>query len=651
MANLNYNGSLAQERMKFRSVTSVVVNNSNELFNAMSIYVPKRFAAVNIVDWSDSYVTANRPAVLTAVVDNYTKIIKGDLLTQWQPIFRDDSNSDVILYIIVFDDTQSDQWEITDSTIEYGPLSKAFQALYAFSYFKFLYDPTFDGSPVDIAASEGSKALVSIYLQNDTQNGSKASITVGVKNNTEDAVTLAAGIYSMNDGNKTYSFTAQETEIAAGQSVTFQNLQASSVGSDGYLAIDKDITGLLDPTLAEGLVATITAFTQGTNAGAGSAVVVPAGTYTYSPDGGKAYSFTVDEATSIASGASSAVIDMAAATVGVDAGIPSAGNLDLSKFSPALPAGLAVVCTEVTQGTDAQEAQEGVPSMYWDLALALAYQCKLNVQLSWMICQVRVTYDGDNKPNSSDRCWIIYQTRAKQLDGMQSLKDNDRTKYFWAALYLMDAQNTSVLVHSENVNIYVQVLAAWFAKRNESGQYIGNKMSMLRLDGTKIKPLGFPSWLDSSVNENDADHHQQLRDMNVGFLATISDNTTQNCYLSMLRGIGDVDAGKPCAMQMIAKFVDYTCSMQAANMLTDKGTLTVPKLTDEQSYAEIQRIVRTNLSLFAGTNGRLYGVTLEFPPFNVAKKGRTMLSAPNSWSAIYKDDLDEVEVSGSVSAV
>ena len=195
------------------------------------------------------------------------------------------------------------------------------------------------------------------------------------------------------------------------------------------------------------------------------------------------------------------------------------------------------------------------------------------------------------------------------------------------------------------------MLKEWFGKRNGSGQYVGNKMSLLRLDGTKIKPLGFPSWLDASVNENDAAHHQQLDDMNVGYLATISDNTTQNCYLSMARGVGDVDAGKPCAMQMIAKFVDYTCSMQAANMITDKGTLTAPKLTDEESYAEIQRLVSTNLSLFAGTNGRLYGVTLAFPPFSDAKKGRTMLSAPNSWSAIYKDDLDEVEVSGSIAAV
>lgn len=649
MANLNYVGSLAQERMKFRSVTSVVVNNSNELFNAMSIYVPKRFAAANIIDWSDSYVTANKPAVLTAVVDNYAKIIKGDLLDQWQPIFRDDSNSDVVLYIIVFDDEQDDAWEITDSAITYEPLTKAFNALFAFSFFKFLFDPSFNGQPVDIPASSGSKALISAYIRNDTPNGTKAVVNLKLTNGTEAPVEVAAGTHSFNDGNKTYSFTVSAQTIDAGANVTISGIKADSVGSDSYLENDKDITAIVDPAIAD-ITITIASFTQGINAGAGQAVTVPAGTYAYT-DGGKTYNLVVDEAASIAAGDSSAVVDMPATTVGIDSAIPTVGTLDISKFSPALPAGLAVICTEVTQGTEAREAQEDVPSMYWDLALALAYQCKLNVQLSWMICQVNVTYDEDNKPNSSDKCWIIYQTRQQQLTAMQSIASGDRARYFWAALYLMDAQNTSVICHSEKVNIYVQVLAAWFAKRNSSGQYIGNKMSLLRLDGTKIKPLGFPSWLDSSVNENDADHHEQLREMNVGFLMTISDNSVQNCVLSMLRGIGDVDAGKPCAMQMIAKFVDYTCSMQAANMISDKGTLTAPKLTDEESYKDIQNIVKNNLSLFSGTNGRLYGVSLSFPSFDVAKKGRTMLSTPNSWSAIYKDDLDEVEVSGSIAQV
>lgn len=648
MANLNYNGSLAQERMKFRSVTSVVVNNSNELFNAMSIYVPKRFAAANIVDWSDSFVSANRPALLTATVDNYAKVIKGDLLTQWQPIFRDDSNSDVVLYVIVFDDEQSDKWEISKASISYEPLTKAFEALYAFSYFKFLFDPSFNGQPVDIPASEGSAAVVSAYLKNTTKNGTKAVVNIRVSNPTEDAVTLAAGTYTFNDGNKTYSFTTTAKEIAASGHEDISNLEANSVGADAYLENGKDISAIVDPAPATGLVVTIVSFTQGIDAGEGTSVSVPAGTYAYT-DGGKTYNLVVEETTAIAAGDSSAVFDMPATVVGV-ATLPAVGALDLSKFSPALPVGLSAICTEVSQGSDARAAQEGVPSMYWDLSLALANLVKNNKQLSWMITQVNITYDDDHKPNSSDKCWIIYQTRAQQLAAMQSLVDGDRAKYFWAALYLMDATNTSVLCHSEDVNIYVQVLAAWFAKRNESGQYVGNKMSLLRLDGTKIKPLGFPSWLDSSVNENDADHHDQLRDMNVGFLATISDNTVQNCYLSMLRGVGDIDAGKPCAMEMIAKFVDYTCSMKAANMLTDKGTLTIPKLTDEETYAEIQRLVRQELGNFAGTNGRLYGVTLDFPDFSTAKKGRTMLSAPNSWSAIYKDDLDEVEVSGSISA-
>jgi hypothetical protein len=136
--------------------------------------------------------------------------------------------------------------------------------------------------------------------------------------------------------------------------------------------------------------------------------------------------------------------------------------------------------------------------------------------------------------------------------------------------------------------------------------------------------------------------------MNVGFLATISDNTPQNCYLSMFRGMGDIGAGVPMSMAMISKYVDYNCSQDAAKLVTDKGTLTNRMMTDAKAYSAIQSIVSGWLGKFESAK-LISNVKLSFPEFTVAKVSRSALSAASSWSGMYADDLDEVTCSGGLS--
>jgi hypothetical protein len=242
-------------------------------------------------------------------------------------------------------------------------------------------------------------------------------------------------------------------------------------------------------------------------------------------------------------------------------------------------------------------------------------------------------------------CWIRSKTSAEEKEAMKSIKDNDRQKYYWGALYLMECMNTWVMVHSEPVNIIVEILAAWFAERNASGQFVGNKLSLLRLSGTRIKPFGYPSWLNSEVNENDSDGFDLLDAKNVGYLCTIADNTPQESCLSMARSV----TGMPTSALMISKFVDYTSAQQCAKMITDKGTLTDPVLTDMDAYKKIQEIVSSNLILFVPTK-RINSITLVVPEFSVAKVGMTELEAASSWKARYTDDLDEVTVTGGITA-
>lgn len=736
--NLNYVGSIAQERMRFRSTTEVAVSTKDDIFSAQTIFVPKSFAQDNIVDWEDGFLTQDQPAVFVAVVDNYVKIIKGDLLAQWLPIFRQDSNASVVLYVVVFDDNVGGGWSIGERSIEYAPLTKAFNALFSLSFFKHLFDPHYDGRDTLLPASAGAPAQMRLRLQNNSAGGTfatqdvvfsntnvpdatEASIDVGItitngtlpigtyvfeRNGftfnlvleseiTEDTVgtficaeagftdisfssdevievdtivegvtftvasftdgtnnaslTLSQGTYHYNDGVKLWNIDVpQNYQIPSGDVVLIRGVKATTVGLDSNLSdatrIDDLFLGLQVP---DGIQAVSSNIYQGLNPGVGVPVVIDTGEYRYRTEG-KDYILSISEPITIAVGAVSQQLTAIASTAGIDSSLDGL-ELNPSGFDPRLPDTVDALLLGVVQGSEPVADAVYVPSKYFDLSLALAQLCKSNSALSWFWSLVKISYD-ERRPNISDKCWIRYASRAEQLSQATSLAGGMRDRYYWGMLYLLGAENTTVIVHSEDENIIVDVFAQWYAQKNSSGTFIGNKLSLLRLGGTRIKPLGWPSWLDESINENDAEGHEQLRDMNVGYLSTIAGDTPQECCLSMARGVGDIDRGLPVTMQAIARFCDYTCAQEAAKMITDKGTLVDPKLTDDDAYQQIQRLVKQTLNRFAGTDGRLYNVMLRFPSFDEAKVSRTALSAASSWKAWYKDDLDDVEVSGGIVA-
>jgi hypothetical protein len=539
--NYNYVGSIAERKMKFSSSVDVVVDEKNELFNAVSVYVPASLAAANIVDWTPEFVSAAKPAVFTCVVDNYKEIIKGKLLDQWADAFRDDTNTSLILYVIVVldDASTADMWEIDGVSIRFKPLTEAFNKLFFISYVKTLFDEDYAGTPAEVPDVPGAKA----------------NATVRVSNPTGAAITVTAGAYSLSDGVKTFPWTvATDTAIASG---SYQD------------------------------------------------------------------------------------VPLEASTAGVDSALEAGANMDTG-FS--LPEGLAGVCESFTQGADDIPAHTA-PSKYFDMALALAYLCKLDLKLSCCVSLVKISYI-DQKPNPDDTCWIRLKTSAEEKEAMASVADNDRARYFWGALYLMNCvANTWVLVHSEPVNIIPLIFRAWFAARNASGQYVGNKLSLLRLSGTRVKPLGYPSWLNSEVNENDSAGFDLLDGKNAGYLCAIADNTPQESCVSGARSIN----GTPVSALMIAKWVDYMSAQQCAKFITDTGTLTDPVLTDETAYSKIQEIVAGNLILFVPTK-RVNRIVMQFPAFAAAKTGATRLEAASAWSAHYTDDLDEVTVTGGITA-
>ena len=137
--------------MKFRSSLSTEENISENLFDAVSIYLPKSLASNNLAEgtYTPSEITADKYAVVAVTVDNYREVLKatGALLSQWTLVFNDGANVAVTLYIIIFDDTTFAP-TVGAKAIEWAPLSKAFNELYFISFFKTMFSEHYDGSAV-----------------------------------------------------------------------------------------------------------------------------------------------------------------------------------------------------------------------------------------------------------------------------------------------------------------------------------------------------------------------------------------------------------------------------------------------------------------------------------------------------------------------
>lgn len=99
--NLNYVGSVAERFMQFSSGVFASEGVSEEVFNSLVIYLPSSLAADNLIDVNVFGVT-DKPVALTVNVENYRDKLKGALLAQWEPIFRQDTNYDVTLVVVVF---------------------------------------------------------------------------------------------------------------------------------------------------------------------------------------------------------------------------------------------------------------------------------------------------------------------------------------------------------------------------------------------------------------------------------------------------------------------------------------------------------------------------------------------------------------------
>ena len=295
------------------------------------------------------------------------------------------------------------------------------------------------------------------------------------------------------------------------------------------------------------------------------------------------------------------------------------------------------VTTEPAADTDYDD------SNYFDMALCLSYLCEMESTLSFDLIELKVAV-----PNGSDTniCKIMSQTEAEELAHCTTLVGStlaDRAQYFWGYWNLIGNKHSEVHLHNGAFMIPI-ILGAWFEKPNATGEYVGNKLAKLRLTDSKVKPTGLPSPLNGAVNLNLSNDITAILDAKVvGYFISIADNSDNNAEFIRDRS----GSNFPITAYMISKFIDYKSAQDTAKYATEVTTLTKPVLANKKTYEHIQEILVGNIQNFAGL-GRLDNLVVEFPPYAEAKQGQ-WFKGTAVWSAVYIDDLEGVEISGSIS--
>lgn len=294
--------------------------------------------------------------------------------------------------------------------------------------------------------------------------------------------------------------------------------------------------------------------------------------------------------------------------------------------------------------SDPAEETDYDDSNFFDMALCLAQLCEAESTLSFCLTEAHVVVPEDGETDTN-ACKVMTQTRGDETTYATTLAGSTvatRAQYFWGFLNLIAPKHTEFHIHNGSYMIPI-ILGKWFEETNASGEYVGNKLAKIRLSGSKVKPTGLPSPLDTDVNLNLVKGiYDNLDAKYVGYFISISSSSRNNAEFIRDRSIENF----PITAYAISKWISYTASQALANYATATGTLTEPVLANEATYNYIQQLVQGVINTFTAT-GRLVNVTLSFPPYSEAKKGQSF-EGTAVWSAVYVDDLESVELSGSI---
>lgn len=237
----NYIGSVANRNVNVVSSTVVEDTGNADIFNTLLIYVPHTFAESNLAYVPS--VTLENPGVVKISYDNYESIMKGDLLTQWGPVFDGGANIDCTIIVVVFDNEGSPV-NVSGGYIDMVSLTKAYEKTFIFGYRKFLFDPEYTGKSFTVGSSDGLPTILSIKLVNHTKEGSKTKIRLKLVNIGGSSKTITAGPLTLETSNHSYDLiVASDQTLDPAMSHTISAI-ATSLETGLLYEVGDDITGL-----------------------------------------------------------------------------------------------------------------------------------------------------------------------------------------------------------------------------------------------------------------------------------------------------------------------------------------------------------------------------------------------------------------------
>ena len=296
------------------------------------------------------------------------------------------------------------------------------------------------------------------------------------------------------------------------------------------------------------------------------------------------------------------------------------------------------------------ETIDGTDTNYVDLVHCLSYLCKMNPKLSLCIAILKVSLPLATV--DTNKFLFCSKTFAEEEDAATALNvtidgvTTPRVSYFWGMEWLIQAQNTWVTTHSEAINILQDVFSLYFSVTNSTGTHIGNKLSLIRLNGGNIKAFGVPSIFDSSVNvDADLAIRKILDAKYISYLKAMGDGTKNDAMLIGARTI----TGIPVLGLCMGKWIDYTMSQDLTKEIGNKKTLGVPVLRNERYYKKIQDRLVDRIQTFS-LIGRLVNISITMPDFSELDTSKTDIVVAQAWEAEYVYDAEKVKMSGLISA-
>jgi hypothetical protein len=246
---------------------------------------------------------------------------------------------------------------------------------------------------------------------------------------------------------------------------------------------------------------------------------------------------------------------------------------------------------------------------------------------------------------------LLSSTASEQVEFATVMALDTELTQAWigtAEAACLDPESTTSLAHlliSENLKPHLEYhatahnsamaqLGLTLATLNESGFAVGESLDMKAtsiIDGSGAA--------GANLGATDV---QDLIDQNIGFWATLGNNTGQ-----VAQHGGKLLDGSLAGADWFVKFFEYMCAVDGVTYLTQAGT---SHSRNDQTYQALLAILQARVSPFVNI-GKIGGFKITAPRFSKLVNTGSSFIVPNAWSATFNDNVRSVNIQGKLAVV